>query len=345
MSVLSFRKSVEQLDQALDQANQKQVAMQRILSRCITSAGEYSIELKSEDKTALRNNLERLSNQTKSLLGSSEADRLANEFRGALRAYSELAQAEVTRMRTETVDVMESMQTFIVKVLDSGTNQEQILRQEFEGLEAKALTGEITAIRAAIRHAGEVALKSCEDIQRSQGIVIAQLEDEIRHLHQVVDHEHRAALSDPTTGVWNRAKLDGRIKDLILLNEGFCVFLVGLPNLAQIARSDPRIAAGLLRALAGRLQSISGKNGEIGMAGRWNEETFAIVFNLPLSGAPTTPASAEAALSGTYSIQHDGAASDIEVPVHVRAVERPKDSQDASFYLQLGQAVFNVTAR
>jgi len=340
MSVLSFRKSVEQLDHA----DEQQLAMQRILSRCITSAGEYSIELKSDDRKALRNNLERLSSQTNSVLEASETDRLANEFRGALRAYNELAQAEVTRMRTETVDVMESMQTFIVKVLDSGTNQEQTLRQEFEGLEAKALTSDITAIRAAIRHTGEVAIQSCEDIQRSQGVVIAQLQDEIRHLHQVVDHEHRAALSDPTTGVWNRAKLDGRIKDLILLNEGFCVFLVGLPTLAQIARSDPRIAAGLLRALAGRLQSISGKNGEIGMAGRWNEDTFAIVFNLPLSGAPSTPAAAESALNGIYSIQHDGAASDIQAQVHVQAVERPKDSPEASFYLHLGQAVFNVTA-
>ncbi len=341
MSVLSFRKSVAQLDQA----DEQQLAIQRILSRCIASTAEYSIELRSEDRNDLRNNLERLSNQTNSLLEPSEADRLANDFRSALRAYCELAQTEVTRMRTETVDVMESMQTFIVKVLDSGTNQEQVLRQEFEGLEAKALTGDVAAIRAAIRHAGEVAIKSCEDIQRSQGVVIAQLEDEIRHLHQVVDHEHRAALSDPTTGVWNRAKLDGRIKDLILLNEGFCVFLVGLPDLAQIARSDPRVAAGLLRALAGRLQSISGKNGEIGMAGRWNEETFAIVFNLPLSGAPSTPATAEAALSGTYSIQHDGAASNIQVQVDVRAVERPKDAPEASFYLRLGQAVFKVTAR
>ena len=340
MSVLSFRKSFNQLDQAVEQ----QLAMQRIFGRCIESAAEYSVELKSEDIRTLRESLERLSNQTNSVLESPEVDRLVNTFRDALRDYRDVAQVEVARMRTETADVMESMQTFIVKILNSGTNHEQTLRQEFEQLETKAASGDVAVIRSAIRHAAEVAIQSCEGIQQSQEIVIAQLQDEIHHLHQLVDHEHRAALSDPTTGVWNRSKLDGRIKDLILLNEGFCVFLAGLPQLSQIARTDPRIAAGLLCALTKRLQTISGKNGEIGMTGRWSEDSFAIIFNLPLSGAPSTPASAEAALSGPYSIQHEGASSDIQVQVHVRAVERPKDSAETSFYLHLGQAVFNVTA-
>lgn len=81
------------------------------------------------------------------------------------------------------------------------------------------------------------------------------------------------------------------------------------------------------------------------MAGRWSEEVFSIVFNLPLSGAPITPATVERILGGSYAIQHEGASSNIQVQVRVQAVERPKDSPESSFYLQLGQAAFNVTVR
>ena len=98
-------------------------------------------------------------------------------------------------------------------------------------------------------------------------------------------------------------------------------------------------------ALAGRLQTASGRNGEIGMVGRWSEETFSIVFNLPLTGAPITPAAMTKALSGAYAIQHDGVSSDIQVDVRVKAVEREKDSPESRFYLNLGQAAFDVGNR
>lgn len=97
--------------------------------------------------------------------------------------------------------------------------------------------------------------------------------------------------------------------------------------------------------MAGRLHSIAGRKGELGMLGRWSEEVFAVVFNLPLSGAPISPEAAEQSLGGNYAIQLDGASLQVAVGVRVRAVERPKDAPESAFFLQLGQAAFRTTAR
>jgi len=120
------------------------------------------------------------------------------------------------------------------------------------------------------------------------------------------------------------------------------VFFVGLPSLTKLSRADPRVGPAVMRGLAGRLQSVAEKNGEVGVAGRWSEEVFAIIFNLPLSGAPTTPAALEKTMGGSCAIQLDGASFDIHVDVLTRAVERQKDAPEGAFYLQLGQAGFGV---
>ena len=340
MSVLSFRKSVDQLDQTAGQL----AVLQGLVARCIETAGEYAVELKSEDARALRGNLEQLSSQVAQLSNPAEVARLQASFRGELRAYHDLAQADVARMRAEITSVIDSMRAFLAGVGGSTANLKETLHGEFTSLEATVESGDISAIREAVHRAVETAMCRCEEMERAQEFARAQLQDEIRNLHKLVDQERRAALSDPVTGVWNRSKLDDRIKDLILLNETFCIFFVGVPNQIHISRNDPRIGPAFLQALAGRLHSIAGKDGELGMTGRWSEEIFAIVFNLPLASAPVAPFAVQQALGGEYAIHLEGSTREIQVEVLVQAVERRKDSAEAAFYLQLGQAAFRVTA-
>lgn len=338
MSVISLRKSVEQLDHA---AEQRQL-LQQALSRCIQSASQYVIELNPHDADSLRSNLDRLVEKTESLSDPAEWDQLSADFRGELRIYRDEEQQKADHLRSEMASVVEAMQSFIASVSQNGCDHERTLRKEFQTLETTAQTGDIELIRKAIRTAVDTALKSCDQIRRSREVVIAQLQDEIRNLHREVDHERRAALTDPATGVWTRSKLDSRIKDLILLNEEFCVFLVGIPDVVKVARQDPRFVPGCLHALAGRLQIIASEGGEIGMTGRWSEEVFAIVFNLPLAGVPLSAEAMQQELAGSYSVQLDGESREVHLTVNVQCVERPKDSSETSFYLHLGQAAFSA---
>ena len=72
MSVLSFRKSVDQLDRGAE----REAGMQRCLAGCIQSAGDYAIELKNEDTEKLRANLKTLAARVASTSDQAGADKL-----------------------------------------------------------------------------------------------------------------------------------------------------------------------------------------------------------------------------------------------------------------------------
>jgi GGDEF domain-containing protein len=339
MSILSLRKSVSDLDQAAARRN----AINGALSRCIQSAGQYAIELEDDGAAELRSNLDRLAQNAHALTLPEEFAQLAADVRGELREYRDQAQAAATQLRENVNQAIETMQGVLESVSQTD-DHELTLRREFGSLEKASISGDLNAIRKAIGQARDAALRSCEAIQRSRELVIAQLQDEIRSLHRTVDEERRAALSDPATGLWSRAKLESRIKDLSQVNQSFCVFLIGIADLAEATDADARLVPGCLNAIAGRLTTQAGKNGEIGLAGRWSEEIFAIIFDLPLASVPTTPEAMEGVLCGAYAIQLDGASHRVVLSIHVRAVERRADSAESAFYVQLGQAAFSVIA-
>lgn len=336
MSVLSLRKSVEALDD--------REAVRNTLIRCIEDVAQYAIEVNPDTVKGYRGNILRIADRGLEAHQAAHWEQLRADFRGELRNYRDETQQDVRRLREEVTIAVESMRCLIENVATSGTDHEQALRREFDTLEETAQTADVETIRSAIHHAAVTAIQSFEKIRHEQQLVITQLQEEIRGLHREVDQERRSAFSDPATGVWNRTKLDGRIKDLVLLNETFCVFLIGVPYLSKIAAPDARIAPGLLRALAGRLQTLAERQGEIGMTGRWGEDCFAVVFNLPLTSAPLYRRDTETVLSGSYALQMDGVSQQFPLTVRLRAVERVKDSPERAFYTELGRAAFEAVS-
>jgi GGDEF domain-containing protein len=345
MSLLSLRKSVDDLDHLEGQRTQfaeQKNQLQQTLSRCIQATSQYAIELNPRDAILFRENIDRIANAVTPDMTQPQCAQVASDFRGELREYHGKAQREADRLRTEMDSMIESMQGLIANVATSGSDHERVLHQEFNALEAAAQRGDLPTLKAAIHHAAETAIKSCSEIRRSCDVVIAQLQDEIRNLHREVDQQRRAAMTDQATNIWNRAKLDNRVKDLVLLNEPFCVILIGVPDLVQVTRRDPRLIPGLLQAIAGRLQTMAKKGGEAGMAGRWSDEAFALIFNLPLSAIPMKLADMKTTLCSAYTVQLDGTSIEVSITAHITTVERPKDSNESAFYLQLGQAAFEA---
>lgn len=362
MSLLSLRKSVSDLEHLEEQRNQfeakriqfeaqrsrleeQRAQLQQTLTRCVQATCQYAIELNPQDAMAFRENVDRIASVTIAEMTQAECAQVASDFRGELREYHGKAQREADRLRSEMDSMVESMQGLVANVATSGSDHEKVLHQEFHSLEATAQKGDLPRLRIAIHHAADTAIKSCGEIRRSCDVVIAQLQDEIRNLHREVDYQRRAAMTDQTTNIWNRAKLDNRVKDLVLLNEPFCVILIGVPDLIHVTRRDPRLVPGLLQAIAGRLQTMAKKGGEAGMAGRWSDEAFALIFNLPLFAIPMKIADMESTLSSAYTVQIDGAASEVSIKAHITTVERSKHSNESAFYLQLGQAAFEAVTR
>jgi GGDEF domain-containing protein len=326
MAVISLRKSVSDLDRLAGE----RAAFQEALAHCIESAGQYAVELRQNGADTLRVNLHRIAEQAATVSDRHGLDLLHADLRGELRQYRDRAQSEVTELKQQVASAVSSVQEFIATVSLTDGEQEE--------------TGDLTAIRSAIHETVDSALRGFEEIRRAREVTIAQLQDEIRSLHREVEHERRAAHEDPATHLWNRAKLDARIQDLVLLNETFCVFIIGIRNLTQLGARDSRLPSDCMRAFAKRLTNLVAQSGEIGMVGRWSEDCVAIVFNLPLAGAPLPMEQLHATLGGAYSIQLDGVSHTVQLALRIQPIERPKGSNEGAFYLSLGQAAFSVTA-
>ncbi|MEO8097215.1 MAG: GGDEF domain-containing protein [Acidobacteriota bacterium] len=337
MEMLSFKKTVAELE-VLEIQRQD---FARTLARCVQSAGQYAVELHPDASLVFREHMERLAEQTETLAQPLDLEHFHSSFRGELRDYRDQAQQAIDLLRTEVANAMQSVHDFMTKVTSTGSDHEKVIRTEFRHLEIAAEAGDLATIRTAIQVTAAKALESCEELRRGNQMIVAQLQDEIRHLHREVDQERRAAQTDLVSTSWNRLKLDARIKDLFLLNEPFTVLLVGIADWSALASQNAELIPTALRSMVGRLQSLAGKEG---MVGRWSDEIFAVVFNLPLHGVAATPERIVEALSGNYSLQRDGTAHALTVTVRVQAVERPKDVRESGFYLNLGQAAFSVTA-
>ncbi len=134
MSVLSFRKSVDQLDLAAE----RDALLQKMLARFIDTTAQHAVELKKEQVREFRTKLGHLRDRAQGLTDAPGSDRLHADFRAELRHYADAAQSEVSRLRGEVSDVVASMQSFLTESVRSGTNHHQVLRREFKHLKDTA---------------------------------------------------------------------------------------------------------------------------------------------------------------------------------------------------------------
>ena len=115
--------------------------------------------------------------------------------------------------------------------------------------------------------------ESIDVMQRSHQAAVAQLRDEIRVLHEEVDRARNAEWTNATTGFWNRRKLDTRIAELIATDRPFCLMLVRVRNLPQIAAQHPKALVNVcIKSLLQRFRGIAGTEA---LTGHWDESSFA----------------------------------------------------------------------
>jgi hypothetical protein len=90
-----------------------------------------------------------------------------------------------------------------------------------------------------------------------------------------------------------------------------------------------------------RLESISGEDALIG---RWSEDVFAIIIDVPKEALPITAERVRLQVSGVYLVQDSGTAHELRLTAKVAMVERLKGVAEAEVYPRIGQAAFAVIA-
>src|SRR5262249_48424786 len=140
---------------------------------------------------------------------------------------------------------------------------------------------------------------------------------------------------------WIRPKLDERVESLFRDGgQPFWILFVRA-GLRRVEREYSKYAAGEVRkALVKRIEATL--EGEAFVA-RWSEGVFAAVMETSPSTCQGICEEIRQKLAGAFSVQEDGTALTIAVEVRIGAVERYAGTEEAAFYLKLGEVSGELT--
>jgi len=309
----------------------------------VRSSAQYAIEIDSLDVQLFRQHIEALGEQVGTAATPHHWEALQAAFRGELRAYRDKGAEQLERMRAEIKAAADAMLIFADSVASNGLDHEQQLQEELSQLKSAMEDENLSQVRAVIGSAVSAITGSVGKMQHSHRLVIAQLRDEMRLLHKQIDTERRTLYTDRATGLWNRQKLDSQITDRLENNQPFCMLLVRLNNLKQLEGGYSHTAIeGAMKAL---LQRFTAMIGEETLLGRWNDDNFAALLDIEPAKAIAISREATAKLSGTYSVQENGAWQNVPLQAVAGVIDHPAGGNGASFHqtlVQMSDALSNA---
>jgi len=198
-----------------------------------------------------------------------------------------------------------------------------------------ASSDDIEKIRCGIESASSAIVRTYGQLRRSHQLVVTQLQDEIRTLHQAMDNERSRMERDHVSGAWNRQKLNARIDQLLQGNDPFCVLLVSTRNLHRLERQySSAVVTDALRTL---VQQFDGILGVEAMIGRWSEDVFSAILDMDPSSAMALSTEINRRLSMSFPVWTSGVAQMLTIETSTGIVDRRRDSDPSKFYRKLEQ--------
>jgi GGDEF domain-containing protein len=329
--MISLRKAATELERLEE--------LQQTLAKCyglaIKSNAEYAVELDPHSTEYFRQRLQLLDTQCGQASAPEHYNAVQASLRGELRNYRDQAREQMVRLRKDLQNAASAMKVFAESVSNTGNDCDLQLRREVEQLGALAASDDIEKIRYGIETTAAAIVRTYGQLRRSHQLVVTQLQDEIRTLHQAMDNERSRMERDHVSGAWNRQKLNQRIADLLQRNDPFCVLLVSARNLRRLEQKySSAVITDALRTLVQQFDNILG--GEA-MIGRWSEDVFSAILDIDSSSAMALSAEINRKLSMSFPVWTTGVAQMLTVETSTGIVDRRRDSDPAKFYRKLEQ--------
>ena len=329
--MISLRKAATELER-LEELKQ---TLAKCYALAIKSSSEYAVELDPHSTEYFRQRLLLLDTQCGQASAPEHYNAVQASLRGELRNYRDQAREQLSRMRKDLQNAASAMKVIAESVSTSGNDCDLQLRREVEQLEALAASDDIEKIRCGIESATGAIVRSYGQLRRSHQLVVTQLQDEIRTLHQAMDNERSRMERDHVSGAWNRQKLNQRIDQLLQRNDPFCVLLVSARNLRRLERQySSAVITDALRTLVQQFDSILG--GEA-MIGRWSGDVFSAILELDPGSAMALSTEINRKLSMSFPVWTSGVAQMLTIETTTGIVDRRKDSDPSKFYRKLEQ--------
>lgn len=343
--MISILKSVDDLSRL--EELEKREALSSAIRECYTlaihSAAHYAVEVDPRQAAELRQNLQQIEDQSRAAVSADQFRAAQSSFRGELREYRDKSSAQLVKLRQEVENATAAMTIFAETVSSNGENHEQEVAIQLRALEAAAQKDNLAEIRGSIGSVVGAIESSVKQIQRGNQLVVAQLQDEIRVLHLQIEQERKALFTDRASGAWNRQKIDIHLDNLLRQNQPFCLLLVSVRNLKRLDTQHSRtVVEGTLKALVTRFAAMLEDDAVIG---RWTEDQFVAILDVPAGNAIPLSAEATRKLTGSYAVQENGLSQKVTVQATAGVIDRPAGTNAATFLEKLAQLAGAISGK
>jgi GGDEF domain-containing protein len=290
------------------------------LGGAVGAAVQYAVQADPGDFELFRDHLTALQKIVQITASADELNTVKASLRGELRDYQHQVHGRLARLREEVKAAAAAMQSFAEGVIASGADHEEQLEQELQTLATISKSNDLAKIRDGIDTATGKIAGSVEKMRRNNQLVITQLQDEIRILHQEIQAERRAKSTDRASGAWNREKITVRIEELFRQDDPFSLLLIRMRNLEQLEKQHSRtVVEGTLKSVLMRLHDLTGTDS---MVGRWSTDEFVAILPIAPPDAAALTNEVTRKLSGDYSVQENGLSQTVALRVATGIVER-----------------------
>jgi GGDEF domain-containing protein len=337
LPLISIRKSVDDLERLAELKKREDLSstILECYALAIDSSAHYAVEIDPRLTGEFRSHLQVIQGQSRSAASVDQLRSVQSSFRGELREYRDKSAEQLKKLRQEIEDATAAMVIFADTVAFNGENHDHAVRTTLRELESSARKTKVDEIRLGIAAAVIGIETSVQRMQNDNQLVVAQLQDEIRLLHQQMELERKTLYTDRASGAWNRQKIDMHIDNLLRQNQPFCLLLVRLRNLKRLeSQHSATVVEGMLKALTTRLVMLTGEGSAIG---RWTEDQFVAVLDIPPGDAIPLSAEATRKLSGSYAVQENGLAKSITVQATAGIIDRSASADPSTFHQKLAQ--------
>jgi GGDEF domain-containing protein len=340
--LISILKSFNDLNR-LDEAEKLLGCYVDSYAKAIDSTAHYAVEVDPLLAVEFRQNLKLIEEQSRTAATVDQLHDAQSSFRGELREYRDKSTVQLNKMRREVENATAAMIVFAETLASNGENHELEVLTKLQDLEATAKKDRLEEIRGGIGVAVKGIQSSVEQMHRGNQLVVAQLHDEIRVLHHQIQQERKALYTDRASGAWNRQKIDTHIDNLLRQNQPFCLLLVSVRNLKRIESQQSRtVVEGTLQALIARFGAVIGEDAIIG---RWGQDQFVAILDVPAARAISLSAEASTKLSGTYAVQENGQSQKVAVQASAGVIDQAAGVTADSFHRKLEQLAVAISGK
>lgn len=328
--MISLRKSVNELER-LEELHRTAV---KCYSEALHSTGRNAIELDSAQTAHFRAQLQALRDQLRADATRRELEAVQISFDTELKDYHDKTRDQIQHLRQEVQAAAAAVESFAGSISESEGNLEARIERELNTLNQSASSDDIRVLRSAIQGSTAKISASVHEMRASNQLVIAQLKDEIRLLHQEIQSARRTQPA-PDPAAESRQQMSGRMQEFINKRTPFSVLLVVVCNLEGLQNCySTNTIESALRALQSRFENILPSSATVG---RWTRDQFAAILSAAPGNAIEMSREVVRSLSDPFLERDQSGTQSIVFSPRAGVVEFSPGSDLAKFQVRLKQ--------